>query len=266
MRNRFRTLVASLLAACLLALGGAPATGAAPDVGAGATTATSDVAGPAGSAVVLAPIGPKVVRPGMHVNVSVPITSYSRKIQRIWVRLKVRCDTGAVWTGKKFWVTVPPEAKQIYDPGPEVIATRKVRIPDNCVHDANIPPRWDGLYTAQIKIGARDTTFYIGKPFTRANARYNLSLQDGTRSSNYQAHHTMPVKYESWFAQRDLTIHDPRWLRWWCSKKGVTTSHQRMAAEYNRRWGNYIKEHPDASKKALLKFRNALSAQYVYTC
>lgn len=77
-----------------------------------------------------------------------------------------------------------------------------------------------------------------------------------------QAHHTMPVKFESKFKRAGLNIHDPKYARWWISQKGVKNNHQSLAHEYNKRWEAFFKRNPSASKSQILEYRKKIDNSY----
>ena len=98
---------------------------------------------------------------------------------------------------------------------------------------------------------------------TQKNLRHNLVVKTGKNpGKRCQAHHTMPVKFESKFKRAGLNIHDPKYARWWISKKGVKNNHQSLAHEYNKRWEAFFKRNPSASKSQILEYRKKIDNSY----
>lgn len=98
------------------------------------------------------------------------------------------------------------------------------------------------------------------RSFTRSNFRENLIRKTGKSGIGMEAHHTLPVKFESRFNEIGINIHDPKYGVW-----VETSEHKRKAYEYNKKWetfwGKYEKAGIQPSNKDVLDFREtAMSA------
>jgi hypothetical protein len=77
----------------------------------------------------------------------------------------------------------------------------------------------------------------------RANFRENVRRRTGWAKSStkgYDAHHTLPVKFEAAFNRAGLNIHNPVFGHWWCAR-----AHRRHAAAYNRQWNRWLEPRRD---------------------
>ncbi len=121
-----------------------------------------------------------------------------------------------------------------------------------------------------IKASAPKKATYRSK--TQSNARHNLIVRTGKAPKNCQAHHTMPIKFVSAFAQAGINIHDAKYLLWWTSKKGVKGNHASKAAEYNRKWQAFFDQFrrtgDKPTKAAILKQQAKMKKAYAkfYRC
>ena len=95
------------------------------------------------------------------------------------------------------------------------------------------------------------------RSFTRANFRHNLKVQTRSVPSNSHAHHTFPVKYESWFKSRGLNIHNPAFGTWWAS-----SSHLQNATAWNAEWRRFINANPNASMSAIKSKGRTMLSRY----
>ncbi|GAB3287362.1 hypothetical protein GCM10027456_83310 [Kineosporia babensis] len=171
-------------------------------------------------------------------------------------------------------VNVPPDLSR--PPGAKILrkVKGKLKIPASCAAQEDTPgiPTWDGYFAADFGVagqrvqGTFSSFFWIGKPFTRNNIRYNLGLKTRKPPKTSQAHHTLPQKFRSKFESLNLDIDDPGQMRWWCSKKGVNTNHQSQARSYNARWSEWFATHPKATRKQVLTFRDSIQGLYIYAC
>lgn len=109
---------------------------------------------------------------------------------------------------------------------------------------------------------------YIYGPYTSEWYRYNLLAKAPypTTTGEYQAHHMLPQKYEAKFQAAGINIHNPGFLRWWCSTKGVATNHQSQAYAYNQLWENYFANNPRANWMQIIFFMYRIQKQFTYTC
>lgn len=87
------------------------------------------------------------------------------------------------------------------------------------------------------------------RSFTRSNFKHNLQRRTAKNPLNCQAHHMMPVKFETQFKLADYNIHDPKYGRWWISKTGLTGNHQSLASKYNSEWENYFRSLAKQNKR-----------------
>ena len=89
-------------------------------------------------------------------------------------------------------------------------------------------------------------TRMVGKTASKAyrytvnNFRDNLirltSLDPGKA---YQAHHIFPKKFEKYFNQVGINIHDPKYGAWW-----ETKTHGKKSYEYNQEWMKILRGKP----------------------
>ncbi|WP_435745999.1 hypothetical protein [Microbacterium sp. PMB16] len=104
------------------------------------------------------------------------------------------------------------------------------------------------------------------RSWTDANKRHNMIIytkkNPGTRCD---VHHTLPQKFSTYFAGRGFTgsdsIHHPKYLVWW-----EVSDHRSKALAVNTMWGAWIKDHPTASKSAILIERAAVMRKYPPRC
>lgn len=87
------------------------------------------------------------------------------------------------------------------------------------------------------------------RSFTRSNFKHNLQRRTAKNPPYCQAHHMMPVKFETQFKLADYNIHDPKYGRWWISKKGLEGNHQSLASKYNSEWENYFRSLAKQNKR-----------------
>ncbi len=99
------------------------------------------------------------------------------------------------------------------------------------------------------------------KKFTRYNLRKNLTTLIGDAPKwmgKVEAHHVLPVKFEKWFKKRGIeSIHDPRFGTW-----VNETAHKKWSNEYNKKWGNFIRNNPKASADKIIKYARTLAEEY----
>lgn len=72
----------------------------------------------------------------------------------------------------------------------------------------------------------------------RRNFRENVRRRTGWEKSSivgYDAHHTLPVKFNADFSRAGLNIHNPIFGHWWCSP-----AHRKYARKFNRLWEDWL--------------------------
>jgi hypothetical protein len=229
---------------------------------------------PAGALVVKSPV---VVLPGQKVLVSMWLGNYTATPAPARAQFHGYCWNSAFvrvdFTAAAKIVTVPGDPERVKGLAPLKLVSSFVTIPSTCVAqpDSEVVTH-DGEFLGDFGSpgvspwGNKGSMFWIGLPFTNANKIHNLTLKTKRHPKPYQAHHTMPRKFEAKFKARGLNIHDPVYLRWWCSKKGVLTNHQRNAYKYNRLWETFFTSKPNATKGDILKYRTSIQGMFIYTC
>jgi hypothetical protein len=140
------------------------------------------------------------------------------------------------------------------------VVRASLRIPASCRAKPNwSPSRPDGTFFADVgPVGVKHQwtkhlNFWIGKSFTYTNHRHNLKLQTKGIAKDSQSHHTLPRAFEAKFKAAQLNIHDPQFLRWWCSKAGVKTNHQSNAAKYYALWTQFFAKYQKPTRAQVLK-------------
>ena len=73
------------------------------------------------------------------------------------------------------------------------------------------------------------------RSFTRANFRENLYRRTGEAKTGMDAHHTLPVKFESKFNKIGININDPKYGEW-----VEQSAHRRNAYRYNQDWKEFF--------------------------
>lgn len=220
-----------------------------------------------------------VVLPGMQLELSITLGNYSATPSLAQVRFRIYCitadlDSVNVYSDPQV-VTVPG------DPGGEPKGledlkevTADMTVPPEC---AAQPDDWgisqDGEFTAEMgppglePTGVKSSLFWIGLPFTNANKIPNLTLQTHGAQAESQAHHTLPQKFETQFNAAGIpNIHDPIYLRWWCSRTGVPGNHQSMAYDYNLHWQTFFEQNPAPTAAQVLAYKDSIQGLYTYTC
>jgi hypothetical protein len=97
----------------------------------------------------------------------------------------------------------------------------------------------------------------IFRQFTQGNFRHNLTKLLGYAPKNAQAHHALPVKFESQFAKAGINIHDPRYGAWWDA-----TAHSQASSAYNQAFEAFFRGSPNASATQILDFGRGLAQRY----
>lgn len=73
----------------------------------------------------------------------------------------------------------------------------------------------------------------------RENVRRRTHWQKAS-IKGYDAHHTLPKKFEGDFNAAGFNIHNPIFGHWWCS-----SAHRSAAGEFNRRWNKWLRTRRD---------------------
>ena len=107
-------------------------------------------------------------------------------------------------------------------------------------------------------------TRMVGKTASKAykytvnNFRKNLiRLTSFDPGKAYQAHHIFPKKFEKYFNQVGINIHDPKYGAWW-----ETKAHGKKSYEYNQEWNLFFQQNPSYDK-AINRARE-LAREYGY--
>lgn len=96
------------------------------------------------------------------------------------------------------------------------------------------------------------------KPFIKKNTRENLKTLTGiTPDSTTQAHHVFPQYRKKFFADKDINIHDPKYMTWWKSP-----DHQKNAYGYNKEWEKFIQSTPNPTKYQVLDQGRIIMNEY----
>lgn len=73
----------------------------------------------------------------------------------------------------------------------------------------------------------------------------------------------MPVKYEPFFIESGVSIHNPKYGAWWNGKPGLKNNHQSMAKKYNNEWGAWWeKKNGYASTRSITWKRTQMHLKY----
>ncbi|WP_328996187.1 hypothetical protein OG394_16190 [Kribbella sp. NBC_01245] len=219
----------------------------------------------------------KVILPGMKVQMSISLGNYSATPSQAQIKFKIRCTTKdfrfLTVYGKTQIVTVPGDPANPPKGGKDLKSVSdEIEVPAECASQKDSGPiTHDGSFVAEMGpvgaeyIGVKDAFFHVGLPFTVTYFRENLVLQDGLVAES-QAHHTLPQKFEGNFGLAGINIHDPIYLRWWCSRAGVPGNHSSKAFEYNQLWETFFRTNPNATAAQILAYRASIQGRYVYTC
>jgi RHS repeat-associated protein len=75
---------------------------------------------------------------------------------------------------------------------------------------------------------------------------------------NAQAHHDCPWKFRAWFAQspRGMNVNDPQYGRW--VGGAANGPHQNWSLIFEQEWGNFIAQHPNATRALTINFLTQL--------
>lgn len=83
--------------------------------------------------------------------------------------------------------------------------------------------------------------------FTKRNFRKNLSKLTGVMPEGKQAHHMLPQKFEPFFKEAGIDIHDPKYGYWLESHK-----HNKGSYQYNKKWETFFENHKNISENDIL--------------
>ena len=122
----------------------------------------------------------------------------------------------------------------------------------------------DGLSDATHAVRAADdvTGYAVSyRSFTRANFRENLSRRTGGARAGMDAHHTLPVRFESKFNEIGININDPKYGEWVEQSK-----HRKSARQYNSKWQaffeTYKNENRTPSQDDVMNYLHKLNEPY----
>lgn len=225
---------------------------------------------------------PRSVKAGTTVKLTVGFTNPSKSPRKVRFRANMWCFIDSAPGGR---LEYPTAWKTYTIPGGSTKAplkikrkvTIKVKVPKRCsppspfaiqlgMHTGGGLLEWH-LAPSGTPMGMAQN-FYHYAPYTKSYYRYNLAARSAKPSAegSYQAHHTMPQKYAPRFSKVGLNIHNPKYLRWWCSTKGVKTNHQANAKKYNDLWAAFFAKNASPSKAKILAFRKAIQGKFKYSC
>lgn len=220
-----------------------------------------------------------VVLPGMKVSLSISLGNYSATPSQARVRFRAKCITKdidflTVWSAPQV-VTVPGDPGNPPKGGRDLkTVSAEITLPSTCAAQPDSGGvSHDGDFAAEMgppvgdATGLKQSLFWIGYPFTAANYKKNLILWTHGEPAESAAHHTLPQKFETLFTRAGIdSIHDPIYLRWWCSRPGVPGNHASKAYEYNQLWEAFFAQHANPTTKQVLDYRASIQNRYTYTC
>jgi len=101
-----------------------------------------------------------------------------------------------------------------------------------------------------------------GPRYTANNFRKNLEALKPKPSSmkNPQAHHVLPQSLESYFANLNININDPKWGAW---VEGGT--HQKWSNQYITEWKTWLNSHRHATVQDVTNQAGKLAKKYNFT-
>ena len=94
------------------------------------------------------------------------------------------------------------------------------------------------------------------REFTQRNFRFNLQQLTGEIGEGLQAHHVLPQKFEEFFTQVGLNIHNPIFGSW------VDSSHQSWSMAYNKAWEEFFRTIGSPSIQQILQKAKELAEQF----
>ncbi len=89
--------------------------------------------------------------------------------------------------------------------------------------------------------------------WTKNNYRKGLQIRTGKFGKGFEAHHTLPQKFEKYFSKAGINIHDPENLVWRNPHKHHTKTHEQL-----ERWKSFFDINPNATKQEILRERNKI--------
>lgn len=222
---------------------------------------------------------PRVMKAGSSYKITVKFVNAGEQSEKVKYRLHAWCHASTktidFYTDWET-VTVPrsPGKSQ-----PAATVTPTLKVPAKCSPPAAIT-RTLLMYNAAVFIdwgraseptstyGADPNNRYIYGPYSKTWYKFNLHARAAypTLWGSYQAHHTLPQKYKDDFARVGLNVHNPKYLRWWCSTAGVSTNHAKHSKRYNDLWASFFKKNKKPSKEKILAFRSSIQGQFKYAC
>lgn len=228
------------------------------------TTARGDVA----DVVSLWLKTPRAVSAGDPVYGFVTVTSVSGKPHVFLGRLSFTCAATQEVSYSSWYPGFAPGNGRL---GVPILFVALIQTPIECSTNRFEPDVPTALVGLQLQDASGVTehgdyrSLHIYRPLTASYYRVNLEMAEG-RNPTAQAHHMLPRKFERQFAAAGLNIHDPRYMRWWCSKPGIPGNHPSKSREYNALWDGFFQEHPEPTKNEILTFMNSIQDRYIYTC
>ncbi|MFF1819811.1 hypothetical protein ACFVWG_21095 [Kribbella sp. NPDC058245] len=258
---------------------GALITSQASATGQSATAAPPILVTPANTSYVLSPLVTEPSQPNVPLGIQLGNRAAVPSVAQVVIG--VYC-----WdkTGKKYEsvlpariVTVPGDPSPTKGTNPMWIEQAPVNVPAACqsngMHSKLFP---DGAFYANVgPVGGKAewmklSNFWIGWTFNYSNKVKNLDLKTFGTQAESAAHHTLPVKWRTYFESVPgiYTVDDPQYLVWWCSRAGVKGNHPSMAKNYNDKWQAWIDKNPHPTRDQVLKARDTFSNDplYVYKC
>lgn len=268
MRHSIRHIVASVIGLALLApLGAIQETQARAD-------------SPAFIVVAWMDNRPRVMKAGKSYTITIAWGNSGKAPEPVRFQTWSMCHTnkGTINFRSPWQHFVVPTSNPEVPTSPALITKVRIKVPKRCSPPATLL-RKTLNYTASVGfVYGRDTkgstlgldphNNYIYGPFTKTWYKYNLHARADypTIWGTYQAHHTLPQKYAPRFARLGLNVHNPKWLRWWCSTPGVSTNHAKHSKRYNNLWDGFFSKNPKPSLAAVLAFRSSIQGQFKFEC
>lgn len=74
---------------------------------------------------------------------------------------------------------------------------------------------------------------------------------------NAEAHHVLPQKFNQYFKNAGINIHDPKFGTW-----VEKASHRKWSYEYNKAWANFFASKKNPTADEILSFVKKLAQKY----
>lgn len=115
-------------------------------------------------------------------------------------------------------------------------------------------------------------TYFVGKNDIWTHNRCNKQKEIFENYTGYKAtgevHHGLPEKYSDWFMKKGINVNDPQYyydipkdMHRLKSGNGLHTKNSPLGEDWNKIWGEWIKNHPNATKKDIEKQLNKMATQ-----